>query len=166
VTSDDCRELHERLSDPWWREHRSSRMDWLRSVTGVEECIAGGLRESWTSEDWTMFYRYVLAANFHPSRSQTAVLCEALRLRSDEIAYEDVVTALDAIRDPDSVQCLREILSWEPDYDEARWIALKALSALAAIGTPEALSALRGALDDPSEVVRDAAAQALGAAGD
>lgn len=157
MSADSCRELDERLSDPWWREHSTSRMDWLMSVTGVEECIADGLRESWTSEDWTMFYRYVLAANYHPSRSQTAVLCEALRRRSDAISNEDVVTALGAIADPASVDCLRETLSWEPVWDEARWLAKKALTALATIRTPEALAALRDAADDPSEEVRTAA---------
>ncbi len=165
MAAEPCRELDEGLSDPRWSQARDTRMAWLAGLTGVEECIADGLRRSSASEDWDMFERYVLAAYHHPSSAYTPTLCDVLRRRSDALNNEDVVTALDRSRDPAAIGCLRDTLVWEPPWDEFRQLAVKALSALAAIGTPEAMAVLREAAANPSEWVREAAERELFDAG-
>jgi len=156
----DCRELEQALCDPHWARLGAGRVAWLTGLAGVEDCVAGGLRRTLAAQDWSMFERWVLAAYANPSPACVPTLCEALRMRSFDVSNEDVVSALDAIRDPASIDCLRE-LSWEPDWDEFRGVAVKAVHALAAIATPEAQTVLREALANLSVEIREAAAHEL-----
>lgn len=166
MASEDCEQLHEALSDARWIETGRGHLDWVAGLTGVEDCIASGLRDSLHAQDWRMFDRYVLAADRQPSSAYTVTLCEALALHTDQLNNDDVVTALDASRDPAAIECLRATLSWEPPWDDARWLALKAIGALAAIGTPAALAVLREAAAGSSdEEIRAEAARELERAG-
>ncbi|MBF6592593.1 MAG: hypothetical protein IVW57_18945 [Ktedonobacterales bacterium] len=75
--------------------------------------------------------------------------------------YEDIVDALAEIRDPAAVGCLTEALGWEPDWDEYRNLAVKCVWALGAIGTPDAIAAIRDAASSEAFKVREAALHEL-----
>jgi len=137
-------------------------MAWLNTIKNVEDCIAEGLRQSADIEDWLTFERYLVAARCRPSALYTASLCRVLRLQNDELNLDDVVDVLAEIRDPAAIGCLEETLWWQPPWDEFRQLAVKAVWALSAIGTEEALSVLRDAVSCESEEIRVAAAQELG----
>jgi hypothetical protein len=156
-----CRELEEGLSDPAWSAAGDTRMDWLAGLENVDDCIADGLRRTSDANDWRLFDRYVLAAWQHPSHAYTRTLCDVLGRQSDELNNEDVVGVLDHSRDPAAVGCLRDALDWEPEWDEFRQLAVKAVAALAAIGTPEAIAVLRDAAAGGADVVGEAAAREL-----
>lgn len=142
------------------REVLLARIDELQ---GVESCIRDGLERAQSSGDWGRFERYVFAATRHPSSEQAAVLCEVLALQTDEVNNEDIVEALAVIRDPSSVDCLVRTLHWEPAWDEFRQMAVKCVSALGAVGTHDAVEALRTVIATPevSDRVRAAAAREL-----
>jgi hypothetical protein len=89
------------------------------------------------------------------------VLCEVLARRNDDVNNEDLVDTLAEIADPASVDCVRDALHWEPPWDEFGQLARKAVWALAAIGTPEAMAVVREAADDPRDKPREAAMHEL-----
>ena len=108
-----------------------------------------------------MFERYASAAFYHPSHAYTPALCEVLARRNDDVNNEDLVDTLAEIADPRSVDCLREMLRWDPPWDEFGQLARKAVWALRAIDTPEALTVIREAADDEREKPREAAVREL-----
>lgn len=68
--------------------------------------------------------------------------------------HEDIAMDLAGYRDPSSVECLRFLTRWVPDYalrDEFRNIAVKAIYALAKIDTPEAKAAIDDLMDTKDE---------------
>ena len=67
------------------------------------------------------------------------------------------MSALDEIADPRSVPFLVEAMWWTPDWDEYLQLAKKCVWALARIGTPEALEALRDAATVGSDILREEA---------
>jgi hypothetical protein len=157
-----CASLDERLR-AWPGTDLRGLSEWLQSLSGIECCVAAGLREARRSADWWTFERYVLAAFYHPSRAYTEVLCDVLALR-EELNNEDIVDTLAEIADPQSVDCLRAAMRWEPPWDEFGQLARKAVWALAAIGTSEAMASIHEATDDEREKPREAAIQAVGRA--
>ena len=74
MSKDRCIELEQGLRDPRWTGNPDGLMTWLRGLTGVEDCIADGLRQTSASGDWLGFELYVLAAYRHPSRAFTPEL--------------------------------------------------------------------------------------------
>ncbi len=64
---------------------------------------------------------------------------------------EDIISVLELIKDPKSVDKLYEVALDVPDYDDMRAIAKKCIWALSAINTPEAIQILKllGKVDDP-----------------
>lgn len=158
---DRCRVLDAGLRRPDRPKYQALRA-WLDELGDVEDCIADGLRRSSEGEDWRGFWLYTLAAFQRPSRLYTAVLCEALGRRDfDVVNHEDIVDVLAEIRDPASVDCLREALWWQPEWDEFRNLGVKCIWALAAIGTPDAVAAIRDAATCQAFKVREAAAHEL-----
>lgn len=150
-----CHEFDEGLRS---RRPLEERWRWVEGLTGVEDCIAEGLRHCSGREDWLGFELYVIAAQRHPSRAYTETLCQVLAHHDiEDFNYEDIVGALDAIRDPASVGCLRDTLWWEPEWDEFREMAVKCVHALGVIGTSDALAAIREALTSESPEVSRAA---------
>jgi hypothetical protein len=140
------------------------RAEWfarIDALDGVEECIRDGLVNARSAEDWSRFGRYVLAVTRHPSLSVTPVLCEVLMLRSDRVNCEDIVEAMGVVGDPSSVSCLLDALMWQPEWDEFHHLAVKCIWALGAIGSDEAIDAIRDAASVGPSVVREAAAHEL-----
>jgi hypothetical protein len=134
---------------------------WLDNVPDAEQCIANGLLRAAEAGDWLTFERYLLVAHQRPSHSYTSVLCRVLSAHREDVNNEDIVDVLAAIGDPSATSCLEDALWWEPPWDEYRGLAVKSVWALAAIGTPEAIEALRGAAACGEEKIREAAAHEL-----
>lgn len=67
------------------------------------------------------------------------------------ISEEDIISVLELIKDPKSVDKLFEVALDVPDYDDMRAIAKKCIWALSAINTPEAIQKLKllEKVDDP-----------------
>lgn len=135
-----------------------SRLDDLRDP---EACIAEGLVSAVATEDWDAFERYLIAASRHPSSAMTAVLCDVLNRRLENINNEDIVDVLAAIADPTAVDALEDTILWQPPWDEFHSLAVKCVWALASIGTQEALEVIRGAAAVGPTEVREAAAEKL-----
>lgn len=159
---DPCRELEDGLRyRVTYGMDRATVLAWLDGLTNIEDCIAGGLYRARQVGDWEMFEKYAFAADRHPSELYTQELCHALRRHRDEINVEDIIFTLAGIRDPTSIHCLEELLWWEPEWDEYRHVAIKAVWALAAIGTREAMAVVRSAASCGAGPIREAAAQEL-----
>lgn len=139
----------------------SERMRRLKDMTGVEDCVTQALSDAVDNHDWDTFELYLLAAFHHPARSMTPALCEALRLRSRAVPNEDTLQVLAEIKDPDALDCLREVLFWHPDWDEFDQVGVKAFWAVDAIGTDDARQLVAEAAERGSEAVRDWAQSSL-----
>lgn len=155
----DCDELDRRLRQ--WPDDRRGMREWLQSLSGIEACVAQGLRRTQQAQDWPVFERYARAAFYHPSTAYTPVLCELLARQTDDVNNEDLVDTLAEIADPQAVQCLSATLRWDPPWDEFGQLARKAVWALAAIGTSEAMAVIREATHDEREKPREAAVHEL-----
>jgi len=74
--------------------------------------------------------------------------------------HEDIVSALDKLRDPRAIDTLRLLTQTIPEYlefDESRALATKAIWAIGKIGGSEAISALESIAKCDVELLRDAA---------
>ena len=165
MSEDRCRDLELGLRDRRWIGNPDALMAWLGELTGVEDCIAHGLRHASATGDWLGFELYVLAAYRHPSRAFTQELCEVLDRQVPELNSEDIVDVLGEIADPAAVGCLERTLWWQPPWDEYRQLARKCVWALAAIGTTDAMRVLREAASSEDAPIREAAAGKLGTSG-
>jgi len=76
-----------------------------------------------------------------------------LQLLDEEwhISEEDIISVLELIKDPKSVEKLYEVAINVPDYDDMRAVAKKCIWALSAINTAEAIEKLKllEKIDDP-----------------
>lgn len=77
------------------------------------------------------------------------------------ISEENIVSVLEQIKDPRSVDKLYEIAIDIPDYDEMRALAKKCIFALAAIQTPEAVDKLRLLGESDDDIIKENALSAL-----
>ena len=68
---------------------------------------------------------------------------------------EDIVSVLEMVRDPNSVEKLYEVALNVPDYDDMRALAKKSMWALSAIGTPEAIQKLRRLACSTDPIIRE-----------
>jgi HEAT repeat protein len=154
----ECEKLRQLLASGLVLTDPSALMAQLDGLSDVTDCIREGLVRSAQAEDWSQFERYVLAASRHPSRELSPVLCVVLSRRLDDVNNEDIVDVLGEIGDPESVDCLRDALFWQPAWDEFHGLGVKCVWALASIGTAEAIAVLREeASVGPAEIRRWAA---------
>ena len=80
------------------------------------------------------------------------------------VSHEDVVSALDKLKTPASVDAFYRATQWIPeylDYDDSRALAVKAIWALGKNPSREAESALQKLAASDEAVIRDAALQQL-----
>jgi hypothetical protein len=68
---------------------------------------------------------------------------------------EDIVSILELIRDPKSVDKLFKVALNVPDYDDMRALAKKCMWALSAINTPEAIQKLRLLEEVDDTIIRE-----------
>ena len=157
MTGRDCAALHKLLDDPGAIFRVDDASAFVDSFTCVEGCIAEGLAGSADADEWGRFEQYVFAATRHPDSRYVPILCSVLQQRDLNVNFEDIVTALDEIADPRSVPFLVDAMWWRPDWDEYLQLAKKCVWALARIGTPEAIEALRDAATVGSDILREEA---------
>jgi hypothetical protein len=157
MSQDPCADLERIIDTNPFQVGQSRWFAHIDALSGVEDCIVAGLTRSFAAADWSRFDRYVLALYRRPSKSGSAVLCEVLGRRIDEVNNEDIVDTLGEIRDPASVPCLADVIWWQPEWDEYHQLAIKAVLALALIGSPEAVRALKDVASSAPKEVRDMA---------
>lgn len=68
---------------------------------------------------------------------------------------EDIVSVLELIRDPASIDKLYEVAINVPDYDDMRALAKKCMWALSAINTPEALKKLKLLQKSDDKIIKE-----------
>ena len=157
MTEMDCSKLEEAIGRPGGLQTVADRYAFVDSLTGVERCVADGLRRCADAEDWSRFEQYVYVASRHPDPRYVDVLCHALLRHDLNVSFDDIVVALGEIADPRSVPFLVDAMWWRPDWDEYLQLAKKCVWALARIGTPEAIEALRDAATVGSDILREEA---------
>ncbi len=75
--------------------------------------------------------------------------------------HEEVVTALEEVGDPESVEVLHETARRIPNWDDFRSLAKKCILALKAIGTEEAIRRLRDLSECEDAIIREFARDSL-----
>lgn len=156
----DCTEVELAIAE--FRLGQADSFERFNQIEDVGSCVAEGMIRQALSENWDLFELYVIAAFRYPSRSMTTTLCGVLGRQIEDINNEDIVELLEIIADPAAVACIEHALWWQPEWDEYQGLGLKCVGALAAIGTDEALDALRCAAETGPHEVRKAAADKLG----
>lgn len=87
-----------------------------------------------------------------------------MQLLEDETWHtkiEDIISLLEDIKDPKSIELLYKTAINVPDYDEMRSVAKKCLWALLAINTPEAMEKIYLLKRCDDVYIRDGAAMVL-----
>lgn len=133
----------------------------VKRLDGVEEEIGRGLRGLLTDRDGIRVILWVHAANTRPTRGLVEPLCELLCVRGAYLQREWVAELLGEMGDPRAIPALRAACSSEVAGDVCRSLPKRCLSALVAIGTPEACDAAREQLTSPWPEVREWAAELL-----
>jgi hypothetical protein len=142
----------------------ASKQYWgrLEELGDMRQCICEGLQASASISDWRRFNRYVLAGFRQHDSTMTHILCDvldhwktqsaALASVNEEGPYiGDIADLLQDIADPAAVPALERGIYNGPDWDDAQDLARKCIWALNAIGTPDAMEAIRRATlsEDP-----------------
>lgn len=68
---------------------------------------------------------------------------------------EDIVSVLEIIKDPRSIDKLYEVAINVPDYDDMRALAKKCMWALSAINTPESIQKLKLLQGSDDQIIRE-----------
>lgn len=71
------------------------------------------------------------------------------------MSEEDIITVLELIKDPKSVDKLYEVAINVLDYDEMRALAKKCMWALSAINTPEAIQKLKSLQNSEDAIINE-----------
>ncbi len=88
-------------------------------------------------------------------------LCAALEMKEGGLFPEEVVTALNPLGDPRSIEILREMVAWRPDWDEYHALAVKAVWALCRMDR-DLKSLIGNFVDDDRPVIADLVRARLG----
>ncbi|MES2788823.1 MAG: hypothetical protein V4719_04315 [Planctomycetota bacterium] len=95
------------------------------------------------------------------SDEYTDVLCEILTDQNCSQWHEQTVELLAELPNPELVPILTKALGYRWNFDEWNCIPRKALAALFEINTPEAIAAIRYALNSDEQSIRDEAMELL-----
>ena len=153
----ECTHLHDLLHDETMDQE--DLMERLKALSGITDCIVDGLAATAADENWCDFELYLWPASSHPSRDLTPVLLDVLRRRDEMAPNEGIVDLLIDVADPAAADALRDMLWWNPEWDEGHWIAIKALYALGNLPGTEA--DIRGAAETGPDDVRETAERIL-----
>lgn len=130
-----------------------------RSIDGLPSALVSGLASAAAGADWLKFDRLLPLCRIMPDSEMLPSLRAAAYETLNRPLIEDILSLMtdislvrrDLDEDPDdeSVPVLEHVLLAFPEWDEPRWVADKAVNALAAIGTSGALRVLRDAANRP-----------------
>ncbi|MFZ5807542.1 MAG: HEAT repeat domain-containing protein [Verrucomicrobiota bacterium] len=101
----------------------------------------------------------IVGFNFGFSPKHVDMLCE-LSDADWHFSHEDIVSALDEVRDPRAIETLYKATQKVPEYlvhDESRSLAVKAIYALGNISHPSANEKLRLLSESKNEILRETA---------
>jgi len=100
---------------------------------------------------------WILAAQLHPSGLYFDY-ANAM-LMSDDVCiwHEGIIELAQLTKDSRYIESLEELLSKDLQYDTDKAVAVRALEAIAEIGTPEAVDILKRNLASPFEQIREEA---------
>lgn len=96
-----------------------------------------------------------------PSPKFTEVLCFLLENQPESSYLEAIIDALHDIKDEKSIQSLKKVLNHYEAGDDDFAFNRKVLWALERIGTKEAFDAVKTALDNENEIIREMAEEIL-----
>ena len=157
------RELRERVPLSPWEPHP------LRGIIGeehigrkllmpeIQETLEKAIRDR---DEEDVADLLLLAAVDGLDASYAEVLGTLLRADFHR-EHEEVVTALEEVGDPESVEVLYETALRIPDWDDFRSLAKKCILALKAIGTKEAMQRLRDLSECEDAIIRESARGSL-----
>jgi HEAT repeat protein len=133
----------------------------VRELGDVEAEIADGLRGLLSDHDSLQVMLWVRAASEKPTVGLVGPLCDLLSVRDKYLQHEWVAEILGEIGSPLAIPALSDACSFDVSGDPFRSLPKRCLEALATIGTPEAMSAIRSQLSSPWPEVREEAAEFL-----
>lgn len=102
-----------------------------------------------------------MAAWSNLSSDYTPALCRILDNSDCNAFHEQAVELLQEVGDERAIPALAKAVSYQWDYDEWLLVPRKSLRALASIGTPEAVAALKASVHSSEEPIREEASSLL-----
>ncbi|HWG45742.1 MAG TPA: hypothetical protein VN688_23475 [Gemmataceae bacterium] len=133
----------------------------VRELGDVEAEIAEGLRGLLVNRDWRQIDLWLNAADERASAGLVGPLCDLLDVRDRYIQHEWIAEMLGEIGSARAVRALTDACSFDVSGDTFRSLPRCCLDALAAIGTAEAMMAVRSQLSSPWSEVSEYAAELL-----
>ncbi len=133
----------------------------VKRLENAEEELGHGLRGLLTDRDSIRILLWIQAADARPSAGLVEPLCDVLSVRDGYVQHEWVAEILGEIGDPRAIPALRDCCAFDVGGDPFRSLPKRCLEALAAIGTPEAIAAIREQLASPWIELREEAAEWL-----
>jgi hypothetical protein len=106
---------------------------------------------------WEFGEDIVFAAQSNPSNEYVPLLCAILDLAHPRGPNENIIELLTDLEDPRSVPSLVRALDYRHETDAGIQVPIRALNALAKIGTDEAIAAIDAARNSDEELIRDEA---------
>jgi HEAT repeat protein len=103
----------------------------------------------------------LMAAWSNLSSDYTPALCRILDNSDCNAFHEQAVELLQEVGDKRAVPALAKAVSYRWDYDDWLLVPRKALKALAAIGSPEAVAVVKAAMNSSEEPIREEATSLL-----
>jgi hypothetical protein len=157
------RELRERVPLSPWEPHP------LRGILGEERIgrkllmreILEALGKAIRDRDEVDVVDLLLVATEDGLDASYAEILGTLLKADFHREHEGVVTALEEVGDPETVEVLYETALRIPDWDDFRSLAKKCILALKAIGTEEAMQRLRDLSGCEDAILRESARGAL-----
>jgi len=95
---------------------------------------------------------WLLAAQLHPSERYRQPLCDILVMPDECIWHEGIIEVFVLTKDANAVPCLEQAIG-----HNVNGIAVQAITALAEIGTREAIQVIKNCLESPHERIREQA---------
>jgi HEAT repeat protein len=133
----------------------------VRELGDVETEIVEGLRGLLVDRDWRQIDLWLNAADERASAGLVEPLCDLLAVRDRYIQHEWIAEMLGEIGSARAVRALKDACSFDVGGDTSRSLPRCCLDALMAIGTAEAMMAVRSQLSSPWPEVSEYAEELL-----
>ena len=135
--------------------------DSIKQIDGHQAMLLDELCAQIELDDASKILRLLWAISLSPSPTFSPTLCALLESGKGSLYIEAVVDAMHDVADEASVPCLRTALEREERWDQDFAFNRKILWALERIGTPDAMEAVRSALESEHVRIRGTAEEIL-----